>query len=59
MDHFSFFSFGSPEPELSFGRHSRHHHPDNMNSSLGGKAPMENASLGVPASREVRQLLVH
>lgn len=26
-----FFSFGSPGPELTFGRLCRHHHPDNRN----------------------------
>lgn len=41
------FSFGSPEPELSLGRLSKHHHPDNMKGSLGGKAPMKSTSLGV------------
>jgi len=37
-----FFSFGSPEPELTFGRLCRHHHPDNTNRKVLSAAESAN-----------------
>ena len=39
---FFFFSFGSPEPELTFGRLCRHHHPDNTDRKVLSAAESAN-----------------
>ena len=39
---FFFFSFGSPGPELAFGRLYMHHHPDNRNRKVLSTAKSAN-----------------
>jgi hypothetical protein len=54
-----FFSFGSPEPVLTFGRLCRHQHPDNTNRKVLSAAKGANESslsLGASQQLEVRQL---